>query len=382
MKVVIVGAGVSGLIASISQKLKHPSDDVLVIDKNNKISKKTYATGNGKCNFANTNITPISYNTPLAYKIVNDNSVKQLLSFYESVGIMIRKEGDLVYPYSNTSDSYVISLTNKATQLGVKFLLNESLIDYTNNVVITTNHTINYDRLIFATGGKSSPKFGSDGKVFDILKEHGYKINPLKPGLCPIKTMENTLQISGVRQKCNVTLISNEETYLEEGEVLFKDDGLSGIVIFNLSSLIARNKSNQNYSIALDLFKDEDEYVLLKKFQKLNESNNNFVNTLFPHKLGLYILGRCKITEKNKYSDYEIEKIIATSKHLEFTYKENYGFEDSQVSVGGLAMEEVNLRLESRKEKNVYFVGEVLDVDGLCGGYNMMFAALSALKLD
>ena len=382
MRIIIIGGGASGLIAAISQKMKHPGDDVLVIDHSNKISKKTFASGNGRCNLGNLNIKDNSYNAVLAKRTVTKENVKSLISFYEDLGILIKAEGDLLYPYSLSSETYVSQLVNKAGDLGVNFLINEEVVDYTNKVVITSSKTLNYDKLIIATGGKSQEKFGSNGKMFDILTNHGYEINPLIPGLCPIKTKEDTSSISGQRVKCEVTLSYNEERYFEEGEVLFKDDGLSGIVIFNISSIIARNRKDYDYKISLNLFKDYDEVSLLSKFRKLNDSNNNFIYGVFHKKIADYILRLCKISPKNKYSLYEIEKIISTSRNLEFTYKSNYGFDDSQVTIGGLKLEEINLRMESRKEKNVFFIGEVLDVDGLCGGFNLMWAALSALKVE
>ncbi len=382
MKIVIVGAGVSGLIAAISLKSKHPSDDVLVIDHNSKISKKTYATGNGKCNLGNKIINKDSYNNAFAKKLVNENGIKLLKDFYNSIGIMIKDENNYLYPYSLSASGYVEALTNKAKSLNIDFLLDEEVIDYSNQIIITKNKTINYDSLVFATGGKSSSQFGSDGKLFEIFKNHGYKISDLLPGLCPIKTKEKTKDISGIRAKARVTLFSEDDPYIEEGEVLFKDDGLSGIVIFNISSIIERKRKDYNYVIELDLFKDIDEYMLNKTFIKLNESNNNFFINLFNKKLSEYILDKAKIKSKNKYTPYELEVLANITKHLQFTYLSNYDFNDSQVSIGGIKLDNLTSRLESKIEKNVYFIGEVVDIDGLCGGYNFMWASLSALYID
>ena len=146
--------------------------------------------------------------------------------------------------------------------------------------------------------------------------------------------------------------------------------------------MIGRKRKDYNYVIELDLFKDIDEYMLNKTFMKLNESNNNFFINLFNKKLSEYILDKAKIKSKNKYTPYELEVLANITKHLQFTYLSNYDFNDSQVSVGGIKLDNLTSRLESKIEKNVYFIGEVVDIDGLCGGYNFMWASLSALYID
>ena len=132
-------------------------------------------------------------------------------------------------------------LENHAKELGVKFKLEESLVSYDREYIFTNKRKINYDRLIFACGLCSYPKLGSDGSIINILKAHNYQIKNPKPGLCPIKCFEDNSPINGLRHYAEVTLNSGTFKYKEQGEVLFKKDGLSGIVIFNISSIIVRN---------------------------------------------------------------------------------------------------------------------------------------------
>ncbi len=276
---------------------------------------------------------------------------------------------DLVYPVSESAVTVREALLRKLEKENIKIKLEEKLIDYKVNpikiTVITDKEKYFVDRLIIATGGGSSPKLGSDGSIYKILEAHGYCINKIEPGLCPIRTIENTKTLEGTRVKCAASLYKNHQLiHKESGEVLFKSHGLSGIVIFNLASIIARNLK-YNYTIELDLleqYKDHEinDYILLK-------GEEAFLNAfLHPNVIAYF--------KENKINP-------SFAKRLTFKFESLAGFDSSQISVGGVDFIDIDDKLMSKREHDVYFIGEVLDIDGPCGGYNLSWALASALSL-
>lgn len=384
MKTLIVGAGASGLVLGLQLKLKNKDEEVIIIDKNNKVGKKLLVTGNGKCNLGNSGSINNRYrNNDFTKVVLDDYGFKYQQQFFAKLGIKTKLMGELCYPYSESAKSFVDYLYELALSLGIKFFFEEEVVDYVNEkeICVKTNKA-NYlvNRLIITSGGKSYPKFGSDGGVFKILVKHGYTITDLYPGLCPIKTKEKTKDISGNRLKVLVRLsLDNQTPYEELGEVLFKDDGLSGIAIFNVSSFIARNiGSFKSAFIKLDLFPQTKEEDLYLEFKRITSLPQNVLNGYFNKEVVNYLMRRVKDDKSN--AD-ELRKITQICKNLEFEYLDLYDFANAQVTVGGLSLTCINNDLSSKMENNIYFAGEILDNDGLCGGYNLMWAFGTALYL-
>lgn len=370
MKILIVGAGASGITAAINLKRKHPLDDVLVIEHLDKPLKKILATGNGKCNLGNAAIDFSKYNNPaFSKKIISNYNYE---SFFDSISIKTKLIGDLAYPISESAVSVREALLNEANKLGVKIHTEEKLIDYTSNknISVTTNKTkYVVDKLVLAGGLKSSSKLGSDGSVFEVLKKHNYKFVEPRVGLAPLTTKEKLKELDGIRVKANVKLLSEKKLIHEEkGEVLFREHGLSGIVIFNIVSIISRNPS-KSYKIELDLLPDFSEEYL----RKFNTSHtfSEFLLAFINPKISQYLTKR--------FSNES--QILKSIKALDFEFDKTAEFDFSQVSVGGINVNEVNENLESVKERNVFIVGELLNIDGPCGGYNLTWAFASALKI-
>ena len=369
MNILIVGAGVSGIFLSIFLKSKNKNLNVLLFDKNNIIGKKLLATGNGRCNIGNKIVNDYSYNYSKISKLMKDFSLKEeeLLNEY---GIFLRNINNLIYPNSLSSKALNNYLLNLLNQYNVELHLNEEVIEYNDKKLRSSLNNYNYDKLIFSTGAKSMKSSGSDGKIFNLLKKHNYEINDLKPGLAPITLKENVKELENLRLKGLIKLVSNNhKIYEENGEVIFKKDGISGISIFNINSIINRNNIKDS-KISLDLFPDTIEDDLFNKINdKYKVFGDIFLESLFGKQLHNYI---------KKQSHNNLKLYVHLLKNLEFNYKSSYDFDFSQVTLGGISLEEVNDNFSSRKEKNIYFIGEVLDVDGLCGGYNIMFAIFSA----
>ena len=369
MKILVVGAGAAGIVAAINYKRNHKSDDVLVIERLDSSLKKLLASGNGKCNLGNSNIDFSLYNNPsFARSVIEGYDYKK---FFSSISIETKLFGDLAYPVSESAVSVKEALLNSAKNLGISVKNAEKLIDFAvkDKIEVTTDKAkYLVDKLYLAGGLKSSPKLGSDGSVLDILSRHGYKMKTPEAGLCPLYTKEKTKLVDGIRVKSTVSLFKNGKLiHKEDGEVLFKEHGLSGIVIFNTTSMISRDPK-QTYKISLDLLPDFSlEY--LKNYRNSHKFSELMLAFLNP-KVSKYL------TERFGKED----QIFDSLKNLEFTFDKSYGFDFSQVSVGGIDVSEVDHNLMSKRENNVYIIGELLDIDGPCGGYNLTWAFASAIK--
>lgn len=370
MKVLIVGAGASGITTAISIKRRYPNDDITVVEHLDKPLKKILATGNGRCNFGNSNININRYsNSSFVEPILKEYGFQKQLEFFDSISIKHKMIGELAYPMSESAVSVRNALLNECEKLGITINTSENISDYNvgTTISVTTNlKKYEVDKLVFATGGKSSPNLGSDGSIYALLKKHGYSIKDIQPGLCPIRTSEKTKELDGVRVKGTVSLFKdNKLIHQEDGEILFKDHGLSGIVIMNIASIIARD-IHAKYQIKIDQLKEYSKEKLDKYLTE--KGKGNYLQAFFHPKMIDFI----------KRANLDT---IKASKELPFTFESLDSFEHSQVSVGGLSINNVDKNLMSTLENNVYFVGEILDVDGPCGGYNLMWAIGSALYL-
>ena len=349
-KVVVVGGGISGVFASIRIKELHPDYLVSVFEHNNKLLKKIYATGNGKCNFANIGSLEDKYsNSGFALPIINEFNAQEIVNYFEKIGVKHRFVDNLVYPYSESAETIANKLLQKVEALGIDVRLETKVLDYNSKEIITNIGNFQYDELVISVGGKSSPQLGSTGDMFDILEKHGYQIVRTNPSLCPIKTKENTKMVDGVRCKSLVSLYQNNNLiHQENGELLFKKDGLSGMVIFNMCHFINRLSSFEGVTIHIDFA----------------PNMNGDIDSLVQPKLAKYLTS----------NNLDVHDTI-------FTFKSFYDYEFSQVTSGGVSINSLNNDLRSKLENNVFFVGEVIDVDAICGGYNIMWAFASAEKL-
>ncbi|NLN80311.1 MAG: aminoacetone oxidase family FAD-binding enzyme [Erysipelotrichia bacterium] len=385
MKIAIIGGGPSGIIAAIEIKKRNPYFEVIIFEQKDSLGKKIKASGNGRCNIGNLNYNFSVYkNEKIVENILHDYDQEEYL---KSLGILTKTlYDDYLYPVSESANNVLLILMNKLEELGVQIKLNAKLIDYD-----TKNDTVNLffsdgaivvDRVIFATGGKSSPNLGSDGALFPIFEKHGYKIEHLNPGLTPIRVKENVKALFGQRLKALVSLEENEQIIHQEvGEVLFKKDGLSGIVIMNISSQII-NKGCKNPKINTYLLNNEGSILSFDDFKIVALDNKNPLLTFVSESISNYVYELANI-DKNKFLDeQDIKRLFSFLNPLSFHYLSAYDFDSSQVSLGGISFNNLDKDLSSKYENNVYFIGEVLDVDGPCGGYNLRWAIGSALYLS
>ena len=364
---IIIGAGASGCMCALMTKNKN----FAVIDKANKVAKKLLVTGNGRCNLTNLDIEDKFYNTQIK-KYVDKFSLNDTLEFFKSLGLVLSYEEGRVYPLSNSAKSVVDVIDNQFVKRQIPVYLEHTVtkIEHKDNVfyIQTDKNDFSCRRLVVASGGNS---------VVDFLKENNIKFRDFCPSLCSIKT-GSTRNLANVRVHDALLTVSNGvESKSERGEVLFKESGISGIVAFNLSSFYARN-NNFNGKLYIDLLPDISEkevFNLLTDRKTLCLPIPQFFDGLFVRDLGYEILNRVKIDEKrtsDKLTDIEIANLSKLIKKLAFEVKGFYP--NNQVYSGGVFLDALDESLQCKTLSNLFFCGEVCDVDGICGGYNLQWA--------
>ena len=396
------GGGAAGLFCAVYLKhelIKENIDDVTIViyERLERTGKKILATGNGRCNFSNTKVSKDKYNNPEFVKsFIKQFGYKNLKEFLQEIGLysMVDSAGR-AYPHSESASTFLDVLRTKIKQYGIIECCNsevKKLSKFRNKFVIETSRNKKYiaDYVVMATGGKACQIHGSNGSGYPLLKSFKHHIIDPKPGLVSVKTDEQFVKgLAGVRVKARVGLYERkrkEVLWTEEGEVLFKTDGLSGIVIMQASSYIQHNPGQ--YLINLDLYPNiqwDDLFNDLKnRIKDLGDLENpNILVGMFPKAVSMAILKKAKIDLAGRIRDLkdrDIARISNCIKEFEFEFKGTLDFDKAQVTVGGADVEEVKLKtLESKKIDDLYIIGELLDIDGECGGYNLHWAFASAV---
>ena len=386
MRIIVIGGGASGIVASIFAK--RDNNEVIVLEKNNKCLKKLLITGNGKCNYFNDDFSSEHYYSDSNnLSFINDSNKRKVLDFFSSIGVVPRVKNGYYYPNSNQSYSVHNSLLKEASLRGVEIkngvkVLN--IVKKSNSFIVSTdNGDFICDKVIVSTGGKSYPKTGSEGDGYIFGKSLGHKIVPVVPSLVGLVSNDKFIKpLSGVRCDACVSLNSKSEI----GEVQFTDYGLSGICVFNLSNIASRLgncsvKINFLYNFVSDfdsfckLFDSVNGSVLNRSIGELLEGylNYNIVNV---------ILKMSGIDFSCSWSDLGNKKRILFDNLVSFNVDivGTRGFDVAQVSLGGISLDDIDVNtFESKIVPGLYFTGEVMDVTGDCGGYNLGFAFLSGM---
>lgn len=392
--VIIIGAGASGLVAAIAAAGKGRS--VLVLEKNSKAGKKILATGNGKCNFTNLYQAPECYrsnNSGFATKVLSGFNLDKTLKFFERLGIYPKERNGYVYPFSEQAASVVSVLLMECERLHVKIICNEKVkaVRQPDFTVITENtegkETIYHGKkLIIAAGGCASPKLGSDGSGYILAKSFGHTIIKPLPALVSLKSPDKFLKtVSGVRLQARVTAYAGSKILSqEEGEIIFTDYGISGICVMQLSRFVAKALDRgENVFLSLDFFREhtDEELNNLLSARCSNHPERTLeqmMTGLFNNKLNYIILKEAGLDPElacKKATKAGIVKLVSQIKNFRIRINDTNSFEFAQVTAGGVSTDEINpATMESRKKKNLYFAGEIVDVDGTCGGYNLQWA--------
>ena len=392
-EVVIVGGGASGLTAAITAARN--GKDVTLIERNNKCGKKILITGNGRCNFWNTdeNLSHFhSSNSNLLKEFITDERKNSILKFFDSLGLAYKTKNGYYYPFSNQAFTIENALLSECKKLNIKIINDitvEKIIKKDCFIINPDKEKITAKNIIIATGSKAAPKTGSDGLGYEISKSLGHNIITPLPSLVQLKADEPYFKNwSGIRTDVKVNLLINHKYIKSEtGEVQLTNYGLSGICIFNLSCETAK-ALNQNKNVIISInfipFASNPKIFL----QTLNKNSyhktiSELLEGILHYKLVDIILKKTHLKRDlllNTLTDNELNNLIKTLTDFQIKILDTHTLDHAQVCSGGIPLTEINSKtLESLKVKNLYFTGEIIDIDGDCGGYNLGWAWMSGI---
>lgn len=396
MKTVVVGGGAAGMMAAIFAG--RSGDDVTLIEKNEKLGKKVFITGKGRCNLTNACddsdfFDNVITNPKFLYSAYYGFTSYQVMSFFEELGLKIKTErGNRVFPQSDHSSDVIAALKRELDKLSVKILLNTIVtsieVDSENRCtgVCTRKGKIDADKTILATGGNSYKACGSDGDGWRFAESLGIDTKPAEPSLVPFVTADEYVKnLQGLSLKnVKVSLFDDKKKIYDGfGEMLFTHFGVSGPLILTASTHV----KEKQYSKGLDLFIDlkpamsekELDDRILRDFKNYN--NKQFINSLsdlLPSKMIPVVVERSGIDPRkqvNLITKEERGRLVNELKNLKLTVIGNRGFDEAIVTRGGINVKEINpSTMESKRFSGLYFAGEMIDVDALTGGFNLQIA--------
>ena len=382
MDIIIIGAGASGIVTAINAK--NENNRVILLEKNDRIGKKLLATGNGRCNYTNMNLSEKNYSSPdFVKRTLEDFSNEDLINYFRILGLESTLDGNRVYPISLKANSVlnilIYWLEKKGIEVKTKSQVKEIKKTKKGYEVITNEEILRADVVVAAFGGKAMPASGSDGVSFEILKKMGIRVTDLKPALTQLKLDSKYLKhLSGTKVIGRARLLRDEKVVDErEGEILFTNYGISGPPILDMS---VNTKEGDVIEVPLinNLKKDSIDMVYNRYYMFPDFSLEEFLMGLVDKKFIHYIvdsLDMDKNTAMNMISMGDFEKIIGLLLKSRFKVTDNTGFKNAQVTRGGVSLDEVSPEnYEAKKYKDLYIIGEALDIDGDCGGYNLHFA--------
>lgn len=391
----MIGGGASGLMAAITAARQGAK--VILLEKNKQTGKKLLVTGNGRCNFTNRNQELSNYRSEdqeLIRPVLEAFSAEDTIAFFEELGIFVRDRSGYLYPNSGQASSIADVLRLEVQRLSgthfIKEVYNTEVlaVEKQENVfkVRTEGWTYEGEAVILACGSEAAPRTGSSGDGYRFAGSLGHHVIKPLPALTGVYVRENDRgTLAGVRMDAKVTLLIDGKAFLsEQGEVQFASYGLSGIPVFQVSRYVSRAlEKGKTCEIHLDLCPEygvsEVEMLLIKKGKYTGERKGTDIMTgMFPEKLSQVLLGRAGISVKKsrrEWTDTDCRRLAEQIKELSFHIFGCRGYEQAQVCTGGVPLRELKgISMESAVVPGLYFAGELLDVDGACGGYNLQWA--------
>lgn len=393
-KIGIVGGGPAGIIAAGYAGAK--GKDVTLIEQNNKLGKKLYITGKGRCNITNASPIDIFFdniitNKTFLYSSFYSYTNEDIINLLKSYGLNTKVErGNRVFPSSDKSSDVIKTLEKFLSDNNVNVMLNEKVVDieHCDNefiIKLQKGELLKFDKIIIATGGMSYPATGSTGDGYKFAQNFGHSIKPLKPSLIPIEIKEEWIkELQGLSLK-NVNLIAyvnGKKAHEEFGEMIFTHYGISGPIVLSTSNYINKYKTKDivfNLDLKPALSKEKLDKRILRDFELYkNKQINNGLIELLPQKLIPIIIREASIDERtfvHQITRGERYKIIDNIKALSLTFEKLRPIKEAIVTSGGVSVKEIEpSTLESKLMPGLFFAGEIIDVDGLTGGYNLQIA--------
>ncbi len=398
--VIVVGGGAAGMMTAITASSQ--GHNVTLFEKNEKLGKKLFITGKGRCNFTNAGdaediFNSVVTNKKFLYSAFNGFSNYDTMGFFGELGLDFKVErGNRVFPSSDHSSDVIGALSRRMKQLGVKVELNTQVDEIIakdgefSAVKITDAYNkkriVSADKLIIATGGNSYQSTGSTGDGYRFAKSLGHEVTPILPALVPFIVKEEwERDLQGLSLKnVNVTIYDDKKiVYSDFGEMLFTHFGVSGPTVLSASSYSAKIIKNRPLKLVIDLKPALDEQQLderiLRDFEEFkNKSFKNSLDKLLPKKLIPVIVELSKIEPDKKIHDITKQErmgLVNLIKNFTLTLTGLRGFNEAIITQGGVSVKQINpTTMESKLVKNVYFAGEVIDVDAVTGGFNLQIA--------
>ena len=399
-KVLIIGGGAAGMMAAAFAAKN--GNRVEVFEKNEKLGKKLFITGKGRCNITNAAdledfFSAVTSNPKFLYSAFYSFTNEQVISFFEELGVKTKVErGGRVFPVSDHSSDVIQALKSEMERLGVKINLNaevkelitekNSTIETVNGIRLVSGKKISGDAVIVATGGISYPSTGSTGDGYRFARRCGHKVSELSPSLVPMEVKEwYAGELMGLSLRNIEIRITDgkKKLYQEFGEMLFTHYGVTGPVILSASSVVGKKLKDTELTLHIDLKPALTEEQLDKRVLREFETNHNrqfknAVDSLFPSKLRPVIVELSGIPEEKKVHEITKEerlRFVRLIKDFTMTLTGLRGYNEAIITKGGVSVKEIDPgTMESKLVKGLYFAGEVLDLDAVTGGYNLQIA--------
>ena len=395
-RIIVVGGGAAGMMAAVTAARK--GKNVLLLEKNEKLGKKLFITGKGRCNITNSAeidelFSAVVSNPKFLYSSFYSLTNDQVIEFFEELGVKTKVErGGRVFPESDHSSDVIRALEQELKRLGAEIRLRTEVKEIlaeggrAKGVRLSSGEKLNADAVIIATGGISYPSTGSTGDGYRFARECGHKVTELSPALVPMEVEEwYAKELMGLSLRNIEIKITDgkKKLYEEFGEMLFTHYGVTGPVILSASSIVGKKLKEHPLTLHIDLKPALTEEQLDKRVLREFEANHNrqfknAVDSLFPAKLKPVIVELSGIPEEKKVNEVTKEerlRFVRMIKDFSMTLTAMRGYNEAIITKGGVSVKEIDPgTMESRLVNRLYFAGEVLDLDAVTGGYNLQIA--------
>jgi len=394
MKIGIIGGGASGIVAAISAARNNA--EVYLFEGTDRLGHKILATGNGKCNFTNDKMEMNCYRSNSCsdvYAYLQNFGTKEVLDFFSSIHMLYHAKNGYYYPSSNQASTVLDALRftiNRLPNIHVFVSQKVSLVTYLNDgrvKVVAQNSEYIFDKVILACGSKAFPKTGSDGSGYELVRCLDKRIQqvPVVPALVQLRTKETYMKaVAGVRTEAMVELYVDGQMVASDcGELQLTDYGVSGIPVFQISRFASYAcKNNQKTDLRINLMPqytkaELKDFMQRRKKQLSQERMEVFMNGLVHKKVSQLLCKLSGISIESIVSDVSVtsfDTLLSLLQNWKLCIDKPNGYDMAQICAGGVSMKEIDANFALKKYPSIYIVGELLDVDGICGGYNLHWA--------
>lgn len=387
---IVIGGGAAGMMAAICAARE--AADVAIIEHTDKIGKKILVTGNGRCNLTNTMQRPDCYrghDREMAWQVLQTCPPEKTRSLFRALGLLTREKEGYVYPYSNQAASVLRVLKAELYRLHIPVYYRTNVTEIHASLdgfrCETEETQIHSQCLVLATGSRAAEKTGSDGSGYTLAKQLGHTILPVLPALVQLTAKESCFKkLAGIRTEGSVTLcLDGKKVAADAGEIQLTEYGISGIPVFQISRYASLGLyERKNVTVEIDFCPILTKQDLSDWLAKKNEAGlriREIIGGMLNEKLAEVLTELISLPEKHLTQD-EIQRLTEIIKHFPVTITGTKGFEQCQICMGGVPLSEIAPEtMESRLVKHLYLAGELLDVDGICGGYNLQWAWSSGM---